>query len=133
MIPVLLVFSDWGILSLRIVLGIILVVHGWPKIKNLRATAENFAAMGLKPAKFLATIVALLEFFGGLMIVAGLLTQVIAIFAAIQFLVVIFKVNGKQGLVGGYELELLILASAIILAVLGSGFYSLDQFLGLIY
>ncbi|MEK7086655.1 MAG: DoxX family protein, partial [Patescibacteria group bacterium] len=120
-------------LSLRIVLGIILVVHGWPKIKNLRATAENFAAMGLKPAKFLATIVALLEFFGGLMIVAGLLTQVIAIFAAIQFLVVIFKVKGKQGLVGGYELELLILASAIILAVLGSGFYSLDQFLGLIY
>lgn len=133
MIPVLLVFSDWGILFLRIVLGIILVVHGWPKIKNLRATAENFAAMGFKPAKFLATIVALLEFFGGLMIVAGLFTQVIAIFAAIQFLVVIFKVKSKQGLIGGYELDLLILASATILAVLGSGFYSLDQFLGLIY
>lgn len=132
MIQPFLVFSDWGILILRVVLGLILLVHGWPKIKNLKATGEGFQAMGFKPAIFLGVVVAVIEFFGGLALILGLLTQIIALLVAVQFLVAILKVKAKRGLVNGYEFDLLILAAALALAALGGGVFSADSFLGLI-
>lgn len=132
MIQPFLVFSDWGILILRVVLGLILLVHGWPKIKNLKATGEGFQAMGFKPAIFWGVVVAVIEFFGGLALILGLLTQIIALLVAVQFLVAILKVKAKRGLVNGYEFDLLILAAALALAALGGGVFSADSFLGLI-
>ena len=56
----------------------------------------------------LGTIVAVLEFVGGPLIVAGLLTQVIALLLAVQMAVAILKVNLKGGFAGGYEFDLLL-------------------------
>src|SRR3989344_6451101 len=128
MIQPLLVFSDWGILALRLALGLILVVHGWPKIKNLRGTAGNFETMGFKPGIFWGTIVALLEFVGGLFVLAGLFTQLVSLFVALEFLIILLKLKRGSSFAGGYEFDLLILASALSLAMLGSGAFSLDQF-----
>jgi putative oxidoreductase len=132
MIQPLLVFSDWGILALRVVLGLILVVHGWPKIKNLKGTAEWMGQM-FKPPMFWAAAVALTEFVGGLFLVFGLLTQVVAFLIAIQFIVIILRMNLKKGFVGGYEFDLLILAAALLLLTVGGGSYSLDSFFGLLF
>jgi putative oxidoreductase len=131
MIQLFLVFSDWGILVLRVVLGLILIFHGFPKIRDLKGTASGFGAMGFRPGLLWATAVAVLEFGGGILLLAGLLTQVVAALLFIQFLVIILKLKIKSGLVGGFEFELLILASALALATLGSGSLSLDHFLGL--
>ena len=131
MIQPLFIFSDWSILILRIILGLVLLAHGWPKIKNLSGNAQNFAGMGFKPARFWGTIAAVVEFFGGLFLIIGLLTQLVALLVAIQFVVAILKVKGKQGLVNGYELDLLILGAALLLVTVGGGFYSLDVFLNL--
>lgn len=131
MIQPLLVFSDWGILALRLALGVILVVHGWPKIKNLKGTAE-WMGKTFKPGIFWATVVALTEFVGGLFLIFGFLTQVVAFFVVIQFLVIIFKVKKGKPLVDGYEFDLLILAAAIVLLTLGSGGVSLDNYFGII-
>ena len=59
-------------------------------------------------------------------------TQFIAILVAIQFAVIILKMKLKKGLMDGYEFDLIIFAAAIALAVLGSGAYSLENFLGLL-
>ncbi|KKU91636.1 MAG: DoxX family protein [Candidatus Jorgensenbacteria bacterium GW2011_GWA1_48_11] len=131
MIQPLLVFSDWGIFILRVALGLILVAQGWPKIKNIKnmsgRTGETF-----KPGILGATAASLTEFVGGLCLIFGFLTQVAAFFVAIEFLAIIFKVKKEKSPVDGFELNLLVLASALILLTLGSGGVSLDNYLGIL-
>jgi uncharacterized membrane protein YphA (DoxX/SURF4 family) len=131
MIQPLLVFSDLGIAILRVVLGIILIAHGWPKLRNIKGTAE-WMGQTFKPGIFWAVAVALAEFFGGILLILGLLTQVVCFIIAIEFLVIIFSVKGRKGLVDGFEFDILILAAALILLTLGSGHYSLDNYWGIL-
>ncbi len=130
MIQLFYVFSDWGILALRLVLGAIFIAHGWPKIKNLKGTAEAFRGMGFRPGRFWATLIALLEFVGGIALLLGFLTQIFALLFALEFVVIILKVKRKKGLVEGYEFDLLILAALLALVTLGGGSISADSFFG---
>ncbi len=132
MIQFLYVFSDWGLLALRLVLGLIFLVHGWRKVKNLSGAVSSFEAMGFKPAKFWGPFVAFLEFVGGIALIVGIVTQVFAALFFVQFVVAILKVTGKKGFAGGYEFDLLILAALLALVVLGSGSFSADSMLGLL-
>lgn len=129
MIPLFAVWSDWAFFILRLVLGGTLIVHGWPMIKNIKKTGEGFAGMGFKPGIFWGALVALLEFVGGILIFVGLFTQIWTVFVAIEFLVILFAVK-KFKLYKEFEYELLILASALVLATAGSGVLSLDGFFG---
>lgn len=131
MIQPLFVFSDWGILILRVILGLVLIFHGWPKLKHLPETATSFGGMGFRPGILWATIAVIVELGGGAFLIAGFLTQLAALLAAIQFAAIIVKLKFKQGLVGGYELDLLIFGAAVILTTLSGGSLSLDNFLGI--
>ena len=129
MITTLLIYSDTGIAILRIVLALVLMAHGLPKLKNLKQTAEQFSAMGFKRARFWGTVVAVVESLGGLLLLLGFFTQIVAVIIAVQFLVATLKVKLAKGLVGGYEFDLLILAAAFALITLGGGAWSLDSLL----
>ena len=131
MIQPLFVFGDWGLLVLRLVLGLILVVHGWPKIKDIKGTAAWMGQI-FKPGVFWAAVVSLTEFGGGLLILLGLFTQIVAVLVAIQFVVVILKMKAAKGFKDGYEFDLLIVAAALALVVLGGGAFGLDSAWGLI-
>ena len=131
MINYLLIYSDWGILALRVILGVILMAHGWPKIKNIRGTALWLGPIGFRPAMFWAAVVSLLEFVGGALLIVGFFTQVVSALVALQFLVIIFKINAKKGLVGGYEFDLLISVAALALLTLSGGAISIDNITGL--
>ncbi|MCL5733752.1 MAG: DoxX family protein [Patescibacteria group bacterium] len=123
------VFNDWAVLLIRIVLGAILIIHGFPKIKNLKATIANFPQMGFKPGWLWGPLVAFLEFFGGIALVLGFYTQVVAILIAGQFtIIIIWKIIRKQKFVGGLEFDLLIWATALLLLTQGAGMFSLDRF-----
>jgi len=130
MITYLFIYDDAALLVLRLVLGSILIVHGLPKIKDLRKNSDNFEGMGFRPGMFWGTIVAFVEVFGGAFIMAGLLTQIAAFLAAVQLAVAtwLIKFKWQKPFVGGYELEILIFASAVVLAALGAGSYSLDEY-----
>ncbi len=120
-------WSGIGPLALRLALGLILVVHGWPKFAHLRRTEDDMEVMGFKPGKLWGTLVALVEFVGGLMLIAGFLTPVVAALVVAEFAVIIVSVKANEPLVGGYEFELLILAAALALVFIGSGVYGVDQ------
>lgn len=113
-------------------MGLILMGHGLPKLKNLKATGESFQGMGFKPGLFWGTLVALLEVFGGLALILGFFTQVFAALVAIEFIVILATIKRKSGFVGGYELDLLILAVAVLLVLVGSGSVSIDNVLGIL-
>ena len=128
MFPLLSIWSDWGILLLRVVFGIVFVVHGWPKIRNWGETARNFEAMGFRPGNVLGPIVAIVEFFGGIALVVGLWTQLAAAALLLQFiLITIWKLKNGQKFVGGWEYDLVLLAIAALFLVLGAGAFSFDH------
>lgn len=132
MVQLFFMFSDWALLALRIVLGIILVVHGLPKIKDLKGTAKSFKKMGFKPGAFWSTVVSILEFAGGVFLILGFLTQVISFLLFLQFLVVLFVLKRHSKFKGEVEFDLLILAGLLVLITMGGGALSLDQGLGLL-
>lgn len=124
------IFSDWGIFALRAVLGAILLAHGWPKIKDVKRTGDNFAAMGFRPGIFWGPLVAAVEFFGGIALLFGLYTQIIAGLVVGEFaVIIIWKFLRKQPFVGGSEFDFLILAAALVLFTIGGGAFSLDRWL----
>ncbi len=126
------VFSDWGLLALRLALGLILLVHGWQKMRDLKSAASSFEAMGFAPAKLWSSLVAFLEFVGGIALVLGIFTQIFAAIFFIEFVVAILKVTRKNGFIGGYEFDLLILAALLALLTLGGGSFGADSFFELI-
>lgn len=134
MIQPLLIFSTWGLLILRVVVGVVLVSYGWPKIKDLKATHKNFEMMGFKPGSLWGTIIAIVEFVGGIMLIIGLFSQLIGVIILIEFIVaVLFNIKRGAKLVGGYAIDLLLLAAGLLLAT-SSGYFAfgVDRFLGII-
>ncbi|MEK9180574.1 MAG: DoxX family protein [Patescibacteria group bacterium] len=132
MFPIFYLFDDYALLALRLALGLVLLAHGWPKLKNLRGTGEWFSSVGFRPGIFWAAVAAVVEFFGGLALVLGFGVQVAAFFVAGQFAVINFwRIFLKRhALVGGFELDLIILGSALALVALGGGAWSLERFFG---
>jgi putative oxidoreductase len=124
-------YQDVAILILRLSLGLIFLVHGLPKLKSLQKTGESFSAMGFYPGAFWGTVVAIGESLGGLSVALGWYSQWGAlVIAAIMFVALSWKMVRGQGMAGGFELDLILLAVALFLMTspLG-GFYSLDYYL----
>ena len=118
---------DFGILLLRLFFGILLAKHGYPKLTSQgQKTREWLVSIGIPGVT--ATLVGLLEFFGGILLILGLLTSIVGILFAIQFAGILLnrKKLGKKVL-RDYELDLLYLAGGIAFTFLGGGVYSLDQ------
>lgn len=125
--PDLLAFKLFAPLVLRLVLGVIFIVHGYPKLfKDFAGTVGWFDSVGIKPAKFWVLVVGIVEFFGGIALIVGFATQLAALLIAINMLGAIFLVKRKMGLVNGYEFDLALLAMAVSLVFLGAGFYAID-------
>ncbi|MYT27529.1 DoxX family membrane protein [Streptomyces sp. SID8354] len=75
---------DWGLLLIRLTLGLLTAAHGSQKLfglfggNGLSATDKAFASLGYRPGKVFALIGSLSEFLGGLGLAAGLLTPLAA-------------------------------------------------------
>ena len=132
MIQPLLIFSDWAIFVARVVLGLILVRHGLPKLKNPKGTGVWLEGVGFRPGIFWGLVAGLLEFVGGLALVFGFLTQLASFFIVLQFLVILFKFKNKAMFEKDAEIDWLILTLALLILTLGSGALSVDEFFGLI-
>ena len=117
--------SDFGPLSLRIIAGIGLMIHGFPKLLDIAGTGNSFTNMGLPPE--LAVVIGLLEFIGGLAILLGILTRIAAGLLAIDMIGAILQVKLSKGFIGGYELDLLYLAIMISLMITGPGSLSIER------
>lgn len=125
--PQLFIFGIFAPLVLRLVLGVIFLVHGYPKMfkGQVKGTGQFFDSVGIKPGLFWAWVVTVVEVVGGVFLIAGFLVQLVAALLAIQMLVAII-VKRKQGLVGGYELDLVLLGMSLALLLLGPGAFSID-------
>jgi putative oxidoreductase len=126
-------FQALGALVMRLVLGIIMVRHGYDKIIPSGAL-YNFSHMvtRLHLPVWLGYLAAFTEFFGGMLIIVGLLTRVAALLTAIEMAVAIIKVHLHGGLMGpnSYAFPLTCFAIALMLVFTGCGWLGLDDFVG---
>ena len=121
-----------AITTLRIVLGFLFAAHGWQKFNEwtIAGTQASFVKMGVPAAEIAAPAVAVLELAGGIALILGILTRVVAALLALNMLGALFLVHAPAGVFaanGGYELVLLLAAGAFALALTGAGRASVDR------
>lgn len=125
--------QEWGITVLRVVIGIVFLVHGSQKlfVWGFGAIAGFMGQAGIPVPLAAAVVVTAVEFLGGLALLFGVLTRWAAAFLAIDMLVAILVVHLKAGffLPNGYEFALTLLAVSVTLALTGSGEVSVDKVL----
>ena len=119
----------WGITVLRVVVGVVFVMHGGQKFFSGFHNVAGFLASVRIPAPQAAAIaLTLLEFFGGMALVVGLFTRVVALLLAFDMAVAVLLVHLKNGFFNpaGFEFPLTLLAATLCLAFSGSGVASVD-------
>lgn len=122
--------------ALRFGAGIIFAAHGAQKLfgwfdgNGLQATASWMASMGLEPGIAMAALAGGAEFFGGLLLILGLLVRPAAAMLAATMVVAILSVHWQNGLFlsnNGYEFGLALLVISIALLFRGAGSFSIDR------
>ncbi len=119
--------EDYGLLALRIALGIIFIYHSWPKIKNPNMMKQVFGN------SILPVILGLFELIAGLLILIGLVIQfasiilIIVMLGALYYKIIKWKIPFASQNSSGWEFDLLILAAAILLLFIGAGSLSIDN------
>ncbi|MGH7581182.1 MAG: DoxX family protein [Gemmatimonadales bacterium] len=121
---------DAALLILRVVLGIIMVYHGWAKVTNLGGTIEGFTGMGIPLPALAALFATVAEVGGGLLMLIGALTDIAGLLFAIDMLGAITFVHAKNGFAvdkGGFEWPLALLAMALAIALAGPGRFAVGR------
>jgi putative oxidoreductase len=123
-------------LPLRVGAGAIFAAHGAQKLfgwfggYGLEGTAGWMASIGLEPGLLMAAMAGGAEFFGGLLLIAGLLVRPAALALAVAMIVAIVMVHLPNGLFmsnNGYEFGLALLVVSIALVFRGAGSFSVDS------
>lgn len=128
--------STYATVPLRLGVGIVMAAHGAQKLfgwfggHGLQGTAKFFSEnLGLEPGLLMAAMAGGTEFFGGLLLLVGLLTRPAA--AAIAFTMAVAIVTAKMGAFfasnNGMEYPLTLLLASLSLAILGGGAFSVDR------
>jgi putative oxidoreductase len=133
----------YGPAVLRLMVGITFIAHGAQHLfgiwggAGLTGTAASFDRIGLSPGFPLAVAVGVLEFGGGLLLLAGALTPYVSAALIVVMLGAMLKVHLANGFfinwamtpgVGhGVEYNLMLIAALLCLALGGPGAFSIDH------
>ena len=141
--------NDLVPVPLRLVIGFGFAYHGAPKLFSAEGHA-GFTGMlqnlGVPAAGLMSWVVGIIEFFGGLALIAGAFVSIVSILLIVNMLVALFKVHLSQGFnfmhitgmseggrtfgMPGYEVSLLYIAGLAALLLGGAGLYSVDRMRG---
>ncbi|QQS00269.1 MAG: DoxX family protein [Austwickia sp.] len=130
--PVPAVARDVVLLLARVLLGAIMMAHGWQKLatNGLEATGSSFAAMGVPLPEVSAAVAAVIELGAGAAMVLGLLTPIAGVLLAGVLAGAFAFVHADKGLFvakGGWELVAALGLAALVFAVVGPGRFSADE------
>ena len=124
---------ELGLAILRIVLGVIFVAHGWPKVGSMDSTTAMLGSVGIPLPMLAAWAVTILELGGGLLLLAGFLVTPVALLLTVHMLLGIIMVHAANGFyvidlgTGGVEFNLILAAAAMMLVFGGPGLAALDS------
>jgi putative oxidoreductase len=119
-----------GPLIIRLVVGTAFVLTGWGKLHNLEDVTKFFESLHIPLAGPQAAFIATLEFAGGLLLIAGLGTRIIALLLSCTMIValataILPKAESLAEIPSSIELTYLAIFAWLI--VHGAGSVSLDR------
>ena len=124
-------FAKWGMLPLRIVVGLVFLMHGAQKlfVFGLDGTADIMGKLGLPLPLLCAAIVIAVELLGGLAILLGVFARLAGALLSFEMVVAIIVARMHGGFFApyGYEFELTLLGACLTFALNGPGRMSLDE------
>ncbi|MFA5231967.1 MAG: DoxX family protein [Candidatus Omnitrophota bacterium] len=124
---------NWGILVLRLGIGIMFMAHGLQKSFGLfggpgiKGFSGMLSGLGFVPAEFWAYVAAYTELVGGLFLIMGVQVRPAAALLLILIVTAAFKVHLGKGFFlsnGGFEYTFVIAATCLALILLGPGKFS---------
>jgi len=124
--------TPWAIAMVRVVIGFVFVMHGWQKLVDtgVGQTGDFFSSLGIPLPDLAATWVTVVELVGGLALILGVATVVVAMLLTVDMVVAFATVHRENGVFvtdNGYELVLVLGASCLMLMVAGPGALALDN------
>ncbi|MGN7227540.1 DoxX family protein [Dietzia maris] len=131
LLPVPAVVRDIGLLLARVLLGAVLIVHGGQKlfVNGVDGTGAFFESVGVPAAQAAAAFAGAVELVGGILLVLGLLTQVVAVLVVVVMVgayAYVHKAAGIYAADGGWELVAVIGLTVAVFGLVGTGRYGLD-------
>jgi putative oxidoreductase len=126
--------APWGITLLRVVTGLIFLMHGQQKLFEfgIGGVTGMMTGLGVPAPGLMAIVVTLVELLGGIALILGAFTRIAALLVAIDVLVAFFLVHMPNGFFatnGGVELVLLLATVGVTLILTGPGAMALDSVL----
>ena len=119
-------YKDYFYLVFRVLVGLGFMLHGGQKLFGIfgsRGAVDVFSLMGLA---------GIIEFFGGLLIIFGLFTAIVAAVSAVEMIVALIMAHfpgGINPLTNGGEPAMLYFAAFLAVMAYGPGRISLDRVL----
>lgn len=132
--------TGWGVLLLRLGLGIVMFPHGAQKLlgwfggPGYGASMKFFASMHI-PAP-LGFLVIMTEFFGALALVLGVFTRLAALAVTVEMIVAVAMVHAANGFFmnwfgnqkgEGFEYHILAITLGVAIIIMGAGRLSIDH------
>jgi putative oxidoreductase len=126
----------YAALLLRVALGVLFLAHAWVKysVFTPAGTAKYFESLGLPG--FVGYLTMAAETIGGICLILGIATSLVAIALVPLMLGTIVLVHGKNGWMftntgGGWEFPAFWTVALVVQALLGSGAWSLGHAIGI--
>lgn len=121
-----------GLALVRIMTGVVMFMHGYQKffMMGLDGVTGFFTQIGVPLPAVAAPLVAGLELVGGIALIAGVLTRLVAAAFVVDMLGAIVFVHLANGFFvsdGGIEFVALLLVACIGFVIAGPGAYSIDE------
>jgi putative oxidoreductase len=121
---------DIALLVLRLAVGFSFFMHGYQKVVTMGVggVTQGFTQMGVPLPGLAAPFISYLELLGGIALMIGLFTRVVAFLLACDMAGAILLVHGRNGYLaqGGMELVFLLGMMAAAVALAGAGPFSAD-------
>jgi putative oxidoreductase len=133
-------FAGAAPVIVRVVVGVIMLVHGWSKLRGPGGplgVGAFLGELGVPAPTFFGYALTFVELLSGLALIVGFLTRIAAVLLTVTLVLAILLVKVHVGLIAppgtgvGAEFDLALIAGLITVALLGPGRPSLDHALGL--
>jgi putative oxidoreductase len=123
--------ADLGLTLLRVVVGVIFVLHGYQKlfVMGLGGVSGAFTHMGAPMAGFTGPLFAVAEPVFGVLVILGLLTRLGTLWFILDMagaIAIVHMKNGWSG-PGGMEFPVLLLIASLAVFLGGPGAFAIDN------
>ena len=123
----------WGLVPLRLVLGVVFLMHASQKLLvfQVAGTADILHKLGIPLASLAAVLLIVVESAGGVAMLAGFGTRTASALLVVEMCVAIpvARLQGGFFAPSGFEFEATLLGACATLALLGPGAISVEAWL----